>query len=468
MRTWHWTRVALDSFATRGGVLGPDSRPPHNMSGYYDYRGTATLRELPRLGAHDLFPLGRFVNPRTGRRKREIGLAPGDIATHALAVGPTGSGKTTSLVVPWAAAALDAGYATIVADVTGALVPKIGAELIASGVSGVSAARIDYRHPTPDGWAFVRELSDERRLSAAAQALIGRERPGDPQPFFWQRDTRLMTGLLATAHASRRPVTARELLAAVHDQRALRAYVSAYGTPRAQVLLSDALAADPFDYSKITSGVVNALEPLAVPQVDAITGNDRVRIDDALSGSGLVAFGAPLGDGRLGESFAALFLNLLIERVHARHGGSAYPAILIIDEAARLADRVDFELLLSTSRAAGVSVVLAAQDIAQFPEGRVRDGVLANCQTLITMPGVGATTAQKVSERLGTRPEIEIDHHRQTNHFFASAVNRRHQRVPVLDTREIFEPPFGPQCAVVHSRPLSPKPFVVDLSRSGL
>lgn len=455
-----------DSWAARGGALGPGSRAPNKLVGYYDYRGTAVLRELPSAGEHDLFSLGRFVAPRTGRRGRGIALAAGEAASHTLIVGPSQAGKTTSLVVPWAAAALRAGYATVVADVKGDLVPQIGAELAATGALQVRAARLDYRYPGSIGWAFVRELGDERRLAAAAHALIGRERPGDPQPFFWQRDVRLITGLLATAHASRRPVPATELLAAAHDRNALAHYVYAYGTPRSRMLLHDALTADDFDYPKVMSGVVNALDPLAVAPVDAITGTDALRLDDALSGPGLIAFGAPMGHGRLGQSFAALVLNLLIERLHSRHGQPSYPVMLIVDEAARLVDRIDFEELLSTAAAANVTIVLATQDVAQLPEGKVRDGVLTNCQTLITMPGVGVETAKAMSERLGRRPELEVGVQRQVASVFGTSVHHRHALVPVLETREITDLPFGPRCAVVHSRPLSAKPFVVDFERA--
>jgi hypothetical protein len=352
-----------------------------------------------------------------------------------------------------------------VADVKGDLVPEIGAELAAAKAPPIRAARLDYRAPRPTGWAFVRELQDERRLAAAAQALVGRERPADPQPFFWQRDTRLVTGLLETAHASGRPVTFSELLAAAHDPAALRAYADAYGTPRGRMLLHDALTADRIDYPRVMSGVINALDPLAVGPVDAITGSDVLRLDQAMAGPGLIAVGTPMGHGRLGGTFAALVLNQLIERIHSRHGTCAYPLMVIIDEAARLVDYVDFEELLSTAAAANVAIVLAVQDISQLPDGRIRHAVLSNCQTVIAMPGTGAETARAIGARLGTRPELEVGIQRQTLSVFGHAVDQRPVQVPVLGSREISEPPFGPRCAVVHSRPLGPKPFLVDLER---
>lgn len=455
----------VDRLAVRRGVVGPGDRPPEGLTGFYDYRGTATARELSRTDANGVFGLGRLVAPRSGRRGRPVALTPAAASAHTLVVGPSQSGKTTSIIVPWTAAALRAGYATVVADVKGDLVEQIGAELVAFGISGIRAARVDYRQPRPTGWAFVRELVDDRRLAMAAQALIGRERPNDPQPFFWQRDIRLLCGVLGAAHASGRPVPACELLAAAHDQASLEAYMSAYGTPRGRMLVHDALIADPYDFPRVMSGVINALEPLAVPDVDAILGHDVVRLEDALSGPGLLAFGAPMGDGRLGQSFAALLVNLLIERVHSRHGRPAHPVMLVVDEAARLVDRVDFEELLSTAAAARVSVVLAVQDISQLPEGRVRDGVLANCQTIVALPGTGATTGRALSDRLGRRPEVEVGTSHDRGHVLSRATTRRHAVVPVLDTREICDLPFGGRPALVHSRPLAVKPFVVDLDR---
>src|SRR5436309_828839 len=92
---------------------------------------------------------------------------------------------------------------------------------------------------------------------------------GTASPRELPRDVRLMSGLLSVAHESGRPVTGSELLSAAHDRYALEQYVGAYGTPRARMLLHDALTSDLFDYPKVMSGVVNALDPLAIPQIDA-------------------------------------------------------------------------------------------------------------------------------------------------------------------------------------------------------
>ena len=81
------------------------------------------------------------------------------------------------------------------------------------------------------------------------------------------------------------------------------------------------------------------------------------------------------------------------------------------------------------------------------------------------MPGVGAATARALSERLGQRPEVTVGTHRDVARVFSHSVERRHALVPVLGTREIADPPFAARCAVVHSRPLSSKPFIVDLER---
>jgi len=285
----------------------------------------------------------------------------------------------------------------VAADVKADLVAQIGAELIRTAAPWGRAAQLDHRCPGSIGWAVIRELRNERRLAAAAQALLCRERPNDPQPFFWQRDVRLASGLLAWAHAAGRPVTATELLAAAHDQAALAYYVDAYGMPRSRMLLHDAPTADPSDFPRVMCGVVNTLDP---------------------------------------------------------------------GEAARPADRVDFEELLSTAVAANVTIVLATRDVAQLPASACGTACWQTARRSSRCRGCGGREPPGVSGQLGRRPEVEVGTHRHDASVLGHSIRRRHVSVRVLGTREIADRPFGERSAIVHSRPLSVKPFVVDPDRT--
>ena len=62
------------------------------------------------------------------------------------------------------------------------------------------------------------------------------------------------------------------------------------------------------------------------------------------------------------------------------------PVLLVLDEAAQLAGRVDFESLLSVAREARLAAVIAVQDVAQFKDENQRSIIFANCGTAVFMP----------------------------------------------------------------------------------
>lgn len=460
-------RLALNAQVGRNGMLGPGSSAPYGgRAGYFDYRGLAHPRTVAAPGPMDLFDLGNLVYPASGRRSHTVSLDATVVRQHVLLLGPSQAGKTTSILVPWISAALKASYSVVAADVKGSMFDEVAAAYRRLGGPPVRAASWDYRRRRDSiSWNFLSELHDDRRVEAAAVALVGRERPGDPQPYFWQRDTRLVSGLLELGHAATaadgRRLSPGALSLVAADQQELRTLTARFGAGQALAKLKEALDADPAEYARIMSGVLNALTPIAGRQMLDVTRADELRLDDALAGPGLLGFGMPMGEGRLGEVSGALLLNLLMQRLHGRHGHPAWPVMMVLDEAARLVDKLDFEELLSTAAAANVTIVLALQDLGQLPDQRIRDGVLANCQTVICMGGVSHVTAEELSKRFGQRPELEVS----IQDGRGCVRTRRHVMMPVLGTREIMELPFGRFSAITHSRPFHPQPFITDLSR---
>lgn len=349
----------------RRGVLAPGDPPPPAgaPTDYLDYRGTARPRELRPLLDGEL-PLGRLVDVRRGRAGGEVGLPLGEAGAHTLVVGPTRAGKTSSVIVPWIVAALREEMTVVAVDVKGNLWDELLAHATATAGGPQKqrrAARWDYRHPGGISWNWIAELDGERAVHAAAEALLGRERPGDPQPYFHQRDLRMMAGVLTVAAGDRgRDWTAGDLLAVVADQGALAGLVRGAADPGVAVALGDAIGADPIDYPRVVSGLMNALQPLAGKAVDAVTREPQLGLDDLLAQPGLLVCGAPLGDGRLSVATSSLLLSLLTQRVYERMAaGVGNRLLLVVDEAARVADRLAFEELLSVSAGAGCAVLIA-------------------------------------------------------------------------------------------------------------
>ena len=86
------------SAIARGGVLGPGDPDPLPGVDYLNYRGltpTRTLRPLEGLP----FRLGRVVDPRRGP-EFPIGLPLEVLNTHAVIIGPAGSGSNSGRIAP--------------------------------------------------------------------------------------------------------------------------------------------------------------------------------------------------------------------------------------------------------------------------------------------------------------------------------------------------------------------------------
>src|SRR3954452_20827309 len=82
--------------------LPPGAPPPPPMASadYLDYRGAATWEDAAMLVDGD-FPVGGFADLKRGKLQGPVGLPAILLNRHAVIVGPAGSGKTYSLIVPW-------------------------------------------------------------------------------------------------------------------------------------------------------------------------------------------------------------------------------------------------------------------------------------------------------------------------------------------------------------------------------
>jgi type IV secretory pathway TraG/TraD family ATPase VirD4 len=456
------------AIGARSGILGPgDPPPPPNSGDIYDYRGLISARQL--RNAAGVFPLGYAIEPRRGAVS-PIGIPAKVLEQHAAIIGPTGAGKTSSLVVPWIAGALRDGHSVIAVDVTGNLFDKIQEYAQNTGPLGARVAVWDFTRPANSvNWNWLEDLTTEDAVVAAVEALIGRDRPGDPQPYFMQRDKRVLRGLIEGVLATASP-SLDTLLMSASDQSLLRRLATL--RPSIGNRLAEVASLPASDFGRAMSGVVNALDIFGHAGVRAVTRGGGITLGSLTDAPSLLVIGAPLSGSRTSVSLSSLMIAMLTRQLYTRFGQhSARRVFYFIDEAARLTDRIDFEELLSVSRAAGISVVLAAQNVAQFADKNERATILDNCATYVTLPTPSDESASYFASRLGTREVSTLTESRTVGGFNATSstqYSRSLSTVPVLGKREIMNPPWGERSAIVHCLPLAGAPFAVDLTRPDL
>lgn len=468
------SNAASDYAAGRGarrGLLAPGDPPPNAGESYYDFRGVLSLKKVPPEYQAAEFPLGRYIDPAKGP-KQPIGLPSEALEKHAAVVAPSGSGKTTSIIVPWIVAGLRAGWSVVAIDAKGDLADCVKDTVRASGQRlGIRPQVLDYTNPaTSAKWNWCAELDSDEAISNAVDAIAGKECPEHVAATFWLRDKRILRGLFEMVMASPRrdQVTAELLLTILRDQDKLAKNLQRYPSSPANGRLKSLLQMYPDKYAEEIADIENKLDVLTTPKLKAVTGRAGMRAADVLRSPSFVSVVAPLHHGDMASMLSGLFINQLLFRAYDRYTNpGGVPLLLVLDEAAELKNRVDFKSLLSVARAARVAALVAVQDVTQFDD-KSRSIVFGNCGTLIYLPGTTHESAKYLSDQLGQHPvqTVSTSIGPAANGYGSQRTqSRQSAMVPVLGEREIHDLPFGRYTAVVRSRPVTDLPFLVDLAQ---
>jgi type IV secretory pathway TraG/TraD family ATPase VirD4 len=462
------------SRGARNGILGPwDAPPPPGVHGYWDYRGVARPADITPCTLD--FPLGRYREPRRWTARDDIGISERIANEHSLVLGPTRSGKTASIIAPWIYHALRLGYSVLAVDVKGRddLIGEVKRYSTSRGSLGAPALKWDYNDPARSvSWDWISGLRSDAEINAAVEAICGRPNPADPNRFFHQVSMKYLRGLLQLAPTIQGKLALADIVRLLNDQRALSALVAARSGHPGAGRLSELCPMAPGEFIKYTAELKTHLETLDMAGFASVTKTNGFAFDH-LRGSSpvLMIVSAPTSDGELARAAGTLFLGQFVQRALTGFGTHPRPTLLVLDEAARVQDRIDLGATLSLVAGAGVSVLLATQDVSQF-EAKSRDEILANCGTMICLPRVSSETTDYFIRRMGEMPfttrssSTSTDRRTGGNRSWTTST----ELASVIGHREISTPApqLGPRPAFVHSPSLSPRPIVVDLARQDL
>jgi type IV secretory pathway TraG/TraD family ATPase VirD4 len=450
--------------AAARGIIGPGDPAPPPGYDVLDYRGLLDARQLT-LGTAGL-PIGRIVDVRRGPG-RQIALPLPLFVRHSCVIGPSGAGKTQSIIVPWIVALLASGWSVVTVDVKGDLLGDIQGYLRETGqYTGAQGLVWDYNAARTHRWNFLQEISSEQSVDAAVLSLLGRQKENDSQPYFYKRDYRWLKAVIRLALELRgRSATPRLLMDLLSDQDSLARQAAG---SRGRADLNDLIGAHPQDYGRDVSGLLNALALFTEPSVERAVATSDFTLQEVAQTPSLLVAVAKLSDGLRGEQLSSLLLSQFVLTILHRFGSAIpRPLAFVIDEAPRIRDRIDLEQVLSVARGANAGVCLAAQDVAQFGDERQQSALLANCHTYISMAGVSPASATYFSSRLGTRmrDEFTLTNGGNRTLFEGPQMTRQSSTAPVIGAREIMFPPWGNHPALVHCPSVSIPPFMISLDR---
>ncbi|GAB3171917.1 hypothetical protein GCM10027259_07800 [Micromonospora palomenae] len=435
--------------------------------GQHDYRGVVQDRRRPRELIGE-FPVGHYLSPVSGLQA-PAGIPEPAVRHNVCVVGPPGAGKTRYVIVPWIIAAIRAGYGVVCLDVKGDMLDLVRAQVRGQPPLNIRARALDYTRPKQSlRWNWLAGLDSDRAIDSAVVSIVGKRPPPNTDPYFFHMDSQILRGLLELVSGSpnQNRLTTSALLRILKDQAALDRTLCRYPNGPAYARLADLVNLAPDDYSKRISGVAVRLDALARPTVEQVTRNSDFQMSDVLQQRGLVSVVAPLQDGQLAQTISGLFVNDLLFRAFNRFTSpDGNRLLLVLDEAAQLADRIDFKNVLSVARSAGVAIMVAVQDVTQFADVNERSTVFGNCGTYISFSGVSPESAKLLADRLGAHSVLTTTVGRTPGGLgYQTTVNSTTQVVPVLGQREIMNIPYGSRPAVVHARDVLAAPFLVDLA----
>ena len=398
---------------------------------------------------------------------------------QTLVVAPTGSGKTTSLALPWSRELPSKGQSVFVLDFKGDM-----AQHIRPGFSGWEAPKLWVFNPVSMAsvhWNPMKEpvpgtADFEESQEAIAEAIHGEINAGAYQ-YFDLLDLRILkAGVRAVGHLEAPNLKAlhdlflskqhlEETLDTIKDQADLDTFARIEADLKAS---TDSLK---YTFTERIQGVRNKLDAFSHPAIRRVTGEDAdFRLSKLLEQPTCLVFAAPMRMGIAGETLAAMAGRLIQHQLHQRYGHKGGRLFLILDEFSKLAmNHRQTERFISVSRSAGAVSVVILQDVDQLHH-EARASMWGNCQDRYILRGASASTARWLSDSLGERrvwtrtisSSYTRNSHRSSE---GGTLSAKEESVPVLRPREITLTGGLERGAWLQLSRYSHKPILVDLTR---
>ena len=329
--------------------------------------------------------LGSFATPRWHRTPLRLGAsAPGSV----LLVGPTQSGKTTSVCAPML---LAWDGPVLAASVKGDLVARTSSGRAARGrVQVVAPDRAD--GSVFDPVALARTPEDARGLARDLTVATGAGQSAGDQEFWSSLSAKLLAPLLLAANRAGGSIATVQSWV---DRRELDEPLAYLEHDGADALVAS-FSRDDRTLGSVLATVEAAIEPLS-------EGGDAIDPARLLEAANTCYLAAPLHDQRrYRPMFSGVVRQVLAEAARRAERGTPSGLLVLLDEAASIAPLEELDQVAATCQGQGVTLVTVWQDLAQLvarfgPKART---VVNNHTTRVLLGGL----ADPSPSRSGSRP----------------------------------------------------------------
>ncbi|MCL6596249.1 MAG: type IV secretory system conjugative DNA transfer family protein, partial [Firmicutes bacterium] len=341
-------------------------------------------------------PFGLVLGRRPGLFGDRLRLAGEDRFLHLAVLGPTGSGKTQSVLLPALRQDLWHGAGVSVLDPKGDL------------AEGALAAAAEAGRPVallrPGDSASVRLNPLDAPPAEAAETVVyafDRAFPGD-HPFYRPLGQNLLRFATRALVEVRPGSGLGDLLRLLEDETFRLEVLVRVRDEAVRRYFRDVFAAWPARArAEYTAGVVNALLTLVgQPDLAAIFAPPAtLDLGAHLAEGGVLVADLPVGRLGAGAGLAGAFLLSTLQRLALARGEGARPHFVYVDEFAAFAPG-GFGEMLAMARSKRVGAVLAHQHLGQLAPA-LRQAVEANARNRLVLAGVAPDDALALA-RLAT------------------------------------------------------------------
>ncbi len=370
---------------------------------------------------------------------------------HVLAIGRTGAGKTSKVILPMLYSDLqNSARSIIVVDAKGDLTAPVIE--MTKQVRGKSAKiqYISFSEPELSlGFNPIANITTRSEAREIAIALSLSEPPGDNEtPFFRMQATKLLTALIVALqkHPSRCNLKfLNQFLNMSPTEMAKAAKALGMDTESGPIHL---VLMDNKNCETVLMEATNYV-PFDDEDVMATTSTAEFQFEQLLAEPTVLIIRMPEGVRRLGGLHSLMILRLFAWVVSSADREPtkrlARPVSCFIDEFATVGRLPEVERALATFRSRGFSFVAAIQSMSQLAGvyGEARAQTIANSfSTLILIPPVAEADAHTGTVRSGTMTVCQLETAGIHNEFIVrESIGPR----PVLTTSELMAPPCHPE-----------------------
>jgi type IV secretion system protein VirD4 len=356
----------------------------------------ATARQERRIAVRR--PLGsRPWRLIAGRGRASGRLLAGEDCVSAVAFGPNGSGKTTSLIVP---NVLDwAGPVVLTTAKAQDLEPVCGARVTSGPVWVIAPGGAPGRETV--GWSPLAAATDPEAADRIAEWMVDSSgMTNDPKARPWNAQARkYLKGLLLAAHLAGGDV--RQWTQWIYAGEKARDHVEdilrSAGHPETAQEYASNWQIHEEGKGSVLFTALGLADTYCRPGVRAAVDRGGLNIDDLLDRNGTLCIVAPSTEGDRFAPYFTTLVSAIIHEAERRAAASGQPLnprlLLALDEAGNVFRYPRLPHLLTTSRGNGIQLLLIYHDLAQVEHlygGReVARTVVSNAKMRMLLPGVG-------------------------------------------------------------------------------